>query len=171
MCFLFPVWFALGHFTASNWTDLQAEQAGVREAEERTYINNDGNASINVCHCQSLAPCNHRTSDGMSDSPVPRSEQPEAFFWKAVRQTWYAWSELMANWCQPSNIEAAARTAVADVLLFESFLSSCPCQPEAANASCTCRKTDCFFLASLFVIGFLSWGITLLFWSLLWLRW
>lgn len=161
--------FASGHFTASKWTDLQAEQAG--EAEKRTYINNAGNAPINVCHCQSLAQCNHQTSDGMSDSPVPCSMQPEAFLWKAVRQSRCIWRELKANWQQPGNTEAAAGTAVADVLLFESVLSSCLSHAEAANASCTCRNTDRFALAGLFVMGSLSWGIALVFWGLLWLSW
>lgn len=143
----------MGHFTASNWTDLQAEQAG--EAEKRTYTNNAGNAPIKVC--QSLAQCHHQASDGMSDSLVPCSTQPEAFLWKAVRQTRYIWRELMANSWQPGNIEAAARTAVADVLLFESVLSSCLSQAEAANASCTCRRTELAYLRWLFCLQLSPW--------------
>lgn len=69
----------------------------------------------------------------------------------------------MANSWQPGNIEAAAGTAVADVLLFESVLSSCLSQAEAANASCACRRTDRFALAGLFAVAFLSSGVALVF--------
>lgn len=161
--------FGSGHFMASNWTDLQAEQAG--EAEKRAYINNVGNAPINVCHCQSLAQCNHQTSDGMNDSPVPCSMQLEAFLWKAMRQTRYIWRELMENWWQPGNVEAEAGTAVAGVLPSESVLSSWISHTGAADASRTCRKTDPFALADLLAVGSLSWAVTLVFWSLLWLSW
>lgn len=51
------------------------------------------------------------------------------------------------------NIEAAAGTAVADVLRFESVLSSFLSHAEAANASCPCRESDHFALAGLSVVG------------------
>lgn len=149
--FSFLCRFASGHFTASNWTDLQAEQAG--EAEKRTHVNNAGNAPINACHCQSLAQCNYQTSDGKSDRLVPcsiqllKSSEANPVHLKgingklmAARQYWSS-SRNSCCWCSP-------------------VLSSCLSQAEAANTSCTCRKTDHFALAGLFVVASLAWAIT-----------
>lgn len=65
----------------------------------------------------------------------------------------------MANWRQTGSIEAATRTAVAGVLLFESSLSSCLSHAEAANTSCTCRKADRLFF--LLLLAYLLWVLCL----------
>lgn len=138
------------HFTASNWTDLQAEQAG--EAEKWTHINNAGNAPINACHCHSLAQCNYQMSDGKSGRLVPcsiqllKSSEASPVHLKgingklmAARQYWSS-SQNSCCWCSP-------------------VLSSCLSQAEAANMSCTCRKTDHSALAGSFVAVSLAWAI------------
>lgn len=144
--FSFLYCFASCHFTASNWTDLQAEQAG--GAEKWTCINNAGNAPINACHCWSPAQCNYQMSDGKSDRLVPcsvqllKSSEASPVHLKGINgklailmaaRQYQSSSENSCCWCSP-------------------VLLSCLSQTEAANTSCTCRKTDHSALAGSFVV-------------------